>query len=63
MDLARASGSDALVSLIAGFSFLGHFDALQKGVVSLPDVIFFLGMTGFWLVTAWIIVAMNREDG
>jgi len=63
LDLAVATGSETLVSLIAGFSFLSHFDALQKGVLVLGDIGFFSIMIAFWLTLARIIINMKREDG
>lgn len=63
LDFAKATGSDIFVSLIAGFSFLSHFDALQKGVLVIGDIGFFSVMIAFWLTLARIIINMKREDG
>ena len=31
----------ALVQIIAGFGFMTHFEAIQRGVIDLRDLIFF----------------------
>ena len=50
----------ALVETIASFSFLSHFDSIQKGVIDVRDLIFFLSLISFWLLVNWLFVDANR---
>ncbi|GHF10736.1 ABC transporter permease [Kordiimonas sediminis] len=54
---------ETLLLAIANLSFLTHFDGLQKGVVSLADIIYFGSVTVFWLWVTRIIVDSKREAG
>lgn len=38
-----------LVNVIAGFSFMSHFDALQRGVLDLRNLAYFASVIGFML--------------
>ncbi len=52
---------DTIVLAIANLSFLTHFSALQKGVVSLSDVIYFASTIGFWLWVTRLAIENGRE--
>lgn len=51
-----------LVDAVAGLSFLTHFDAISRGVLDLRDLLYFLVMTGFWLVATAIVIDMKKAD-
>lgn len=53
--------SNALVSTIASFSFLSHFESIMKGVIDLRDIIFFVSVIGFWLMTNVIAIELKRN--
>jgi len=48
----------AMVDLLANFSFTTHFDAFTKGIVDPKDVVFFLSLTAFTLFLN--VVALER---
>ncbi|HEY0946532.1 MAG TPA: ABC transporter permease subunit [Opitutaceae bacterium] len=48
----------ALVDLLANFSFTTHFEAFTKGIIDPKDVVFFLSLTAFTLFLN--VVALER---
>lgn len=54
---------EALVSLVASFSFLGHFNSILKGVIEGRDLLFFISLIAFWLFVNYLIVNLKREAG
>ncbi len=63
LDFMQAVLPDALVITLANLSFLSHFDNLQKGVVALGDVVFFLAVIALWLMINLIMLDSKREAG
>lgn len=57
-ELLRAS--PRLVDAIASFSVITHFQWLQKGVVSLRDIMFFLSLIVFSLFTTSVVLRSHR---
>jgi len=55
-DLLTRWTSPGVVSAVASFSVMTHFDALQRGVIDLRDVGFFLSVIGFALFGNAVIV-------
>ena len=55
-DLLTRWTSPEVVSVVASFSVMTHFDALQRGVIDLRDVAFFLSVIGFALFANAVIV-------
>ena len=49
-----------LVSLVASFSVMTHFESFGKGVLDSRDVIFFLSLIGFSLFTTGVILRSHR---
>lgn len=49
-----------LVETIASFSVMTHFDSIQKGVIDLRDVLFFLSVIVFCLFTTSVILRAHR---
>ncbi len=60
-DLLITSGAPVwLVDLVAGLSFMTHYEGLQRGVVDSRDVIYFLSVIVFALFTNAIILRDER---
>jgi ABC-2 type transport system permease protein len=53
---------EAVLSTVAGFSFLTHFNAIIRGVIDLRDAVFFLSVIGFFLYANAIIVDLKKAD-
>jgi len=49
---------DSVLTFIRSMSFLGHFEAIIKGVVDLRDAVFFLSLIGVFLIGN--VLAVNR---
>ena len=54
---------DALVSLVASFSFFSHFNGILRGVIEGRDLLFFLSLISFWLFVNYVFVNLKREAG
>jgi ABC-2 type transport system permease protein len=52
--------SARVVELVAAFSVMTHFDAFQRGVIDLRDVLFFASLMGFALFTTGVIIRSHR---
>ena len=48
-----------LVRTVAAFSFIPHFEAMQRGVLDLRDVIYFASVIGFMLFLTQLVL-QNR---
>jgi ABC-2 type transport system permease protein len=59
-DLLTRWANPTLVSVIAGFSVMTHFDAFQRGVLDLRDFVFFASVIGFMLFTTGVIIRNQR---
>jgi ABC-2 type transport system permease protein len=57
-DLLRAR--PGLVDVIASFSVITHFEGLQRGVLDLRDILFFLSLIIFSLFTTSVILRSHR---
>jgi ABC-2 type transport system permease protein len=62
MNLFSGWAPQALLDVIADFSFLAHFAAISKGVIDLRDLVYFGLATGFWLLANTIILEMKKAD-
>lgn len=60
LDFFSAWAPEALLSVIASFSFLAHFDAITNGVIDLRDVVYFASLTGAWLYANAVILEMKK---
>ncbi len=63
LDAFSGWSGKAITLAIANISFLSHFDALQKGFVSLADILFFVSVIFLWLGLTRIIIDAKREAG
>jgi ABC-2 type transport system permease protein len=53
---------NGLVEAVASFSFLTHFNAIIRGVIELPDAVFFLSVIALFLFANAIIVDLKKAD-
>ncbi len=60
LDFFSSWAPQALLQVIASFSFLTHFDAITNGVIDLRDVVYFASLTGAWLYANAIILEMKK---
>ena len=49
-----------LVDTLASLSFYTHFESLQKGVIDLRDVLFYLLLIGFFLTATCVVLDARR---
>jgi ABC-2 type transport system permease protein len=59
-DLLTRWANPSVVSVIAGFSVMTHFEAFQRGVLDMRDVVFFASVIGFTLFTTGVIIRNQR---
>jgi len=59
-DLLTRWANPSVVSVIAGFSVMTHFEGFQRGVLNGRDLIFFASMMGFALFTTNVIIRNQR---
>jgi ABC-2 type transport system permease protein len=59
-DLFSTWASPAVVDTIAAFSFMTHFESIQKGVIDSRDLLYFLSVIGFGLFATSTIIRAHR---
>ena len=59
-DLMTRWANPSVVSVIAGFSVMTHFEGFQRGVLDSRDLIFFASVMGFALFTTGVIIRNQR---
>jgi len=59
-DFVSVWAPQAVLTTIASFSFLTHFEAITEGVIDLRDIIYFISLIGVWLVACGIVVDMKK---
>lgn len=62
LGLVRGWAPSGLVAAIAGASLYGHFAALTRGVVELPDVVYFVSLMVAFLAANAVIVDLTKAD-
>lgn len=50
-----------LVDLVAGFSFVTHFQDLQRGIIDLRDLVYFASVVFFMLFTTAVVLENRRS--
>ena len=55
-------GNEFIVDVVATFSVMSHFEAIQRGVVHLRDFFFFVSVIVFTLATTTIIIRGGQEN-
>ena len=53
--------SPQLAQLVASFSFITHFESIQRGVIDLRDLVYFISVMAF-MTTATHVVLNNRKS-
>jgi ABC-2 type transport system permease protein len=53
---------DGLVRAVASFSFLSHFNAIQRGVIDSRDAVFFLSVITAFLFANAVLVELKKAD-
>jgi len=49
-----------LINTVASFSFLTHFQSIQKGVIDLRDLVYFAALISFWLYVNTVLVEQRK---
>jgi len=62
MNLFKGWAPQVLLDGIASLSVLRHFADVSKGVIDLRDLVYFVLLTGFWLVANVLILDMKKAD-
>ncbi|MEJ2761637.1 MAG: ABC transporter permease subunit [Gammaproteobacteria bacterium] len=60
LDFFTGWAPQALVDAIASLSFLTHFNSIQKGVIDLRDIIYFLVLISFWLYANVVTIESTK---
>ncbi len=63
LDFFQAWAPQFLLTLIAGFSFLTHFNTIIDGVIEGRDFVYFLSLIALWLFLNRIIIEAKKEAG
>ena len=51
-----------ILDTIASLSFLTHFNAISRGVLSLQDLLYFVSVIAVWLVATSIVLDIKKGD-
>ena len=51
-----------IVNAIASFSFLTHFNNINKGIFDFRDIFYFASFIAFWLYANVVIIEMKKAD-
>ena len=62
LDFFQGWAPQALVDVISSLSFLTHFDSINKGVIDLRDIIYYLVLISFWLYANVVIIDTRKAD-
>ncbi len=60
LDALSSWAPQFLINTVASFSFLSHFQSIQKGVIDLRDLAFFAALIGFWLFVNTILIEQRK---
>lgn len=60
LDFFNGWAPQALVSTIASFSFLTHFDAIKSGVIDLRDIVYFASLIWIWLTVNAVLIDLRK---
>jgi ABC-2 type transport system permease protein len=62
LDVFRGWAPQALVDAIASLSFYTHFEAIQKGVIDVRDLLYFAMLIGLFLLATTIALELRKAD-
>lgn len=60
LDFFQAWAPKFLVTTIASFSFLTHFNAISLGVIEVRDLVYFASLIAFWLYANLVVVEYKK---
>ena len=60
LDFFQPWAPQFLINAIASFSFLTHFEAIQKGVIDLRDLVYFVSLIGLWLYINKVVIESRK---
>ncbi len=60
LDFFSGWAPQAVVDAIASFSFLTHFNSIQKGVIDLRDIVFFASLIAVWLYANMLAIESSK---
>lgn len=63
LDFFAAWAPPAVLSAVAGFSFITHFQAIVDGVIDLRDIVYFASLIAFWLFANTMAIAHRQQAG
>jgi len=62
VDRFRGWAPQAVVSAVASFSFLTHFESIKKGVIDARDLIYFVTLICFWLYANVVVIESRKAS-
>lgn len=62
LDFFKGWAPQVVVDVIGSFSFLTHFNSIQKGVIDLRDVIYFATLIAFWLYANMLAIESRKAS-
>jgi len=62
MNLFEGWAPQIILDGIAGLSFFKHFADISRGVIDLRDLVYFVLVTGFWLLANVLILEMKKAE-
>lgn len=62
MNLFTGWAPQALLDVIANFSFLAHFADISRGVIDIRDLVYFVLAMLLWLLATTIVLEMKKAD-
>ena len=62
IDIFSGWAPQAIVDVISSFSFLTHFNSIQKGVIDVRDIVFFTSLIAFWLYANVLAIEVNKSN-
>ena len=62
LDFVRAFLPEILVDAVAQLGYWTHFEAIQKGVLDIRDILFFLLSIVFWLMASAVVIDLKKAD-
>ncbi|MGV0005272.1 MAG: ABC transporter permease, partial [Candidatus Porifericomitaceae bacterium WSBS_2022_MAG_OTU9] len=60
LDFFRGWAPQAVIDVVASFSFFTHFELIKKGVIDLRDLIYFSTLITMWLYANVIVVELKK---
>ncbi len=60
LDFFKGWAPQAIIEVIASFSFITHFESIQKGVIDARDIVFFTTLIAFWLYANIVTIEAKK---